>query len=536
MPVRPDNEVMATGDRTRVRSHAASGPSTPLVEFSRIEKAFGAVQALDGVSLAVHAGTVHGLIGANGAGKSTLIRCLAGAVRPDAGEIRLEGERVALSSPADANDLGFAFLHQELNLVPKFNGLDNMTLGLVRRGRTVFADKASARRRARQVVEDIGLDLDLERPVEELSVAQRWLVALGRSLMRRARLIAFDEPTAALSARETEALFGVVRRLVADGIGVLYVSHRLEEMELLCNTVTGFRDGRVVATLERAEITRSAMIRAITGGDPEALTIPKTDDGEFGAPVLEARGLTRKGVVEGASLSLRAGEIVGVAGLVGSGRSELARMLFGADRSDGGELFLDGQPIEIASPSAAGRAGMGLVPEERRTGGLFLEKSAAFNLGVTFPTVGRGLARGFLRSRNGRQRARSVAEKVNLRPLELELPARNFSGGNQQKLVLGRWLMGDLRVLLLDEPTRGIDIGARTQIHRMMRELAEGGMALLMISSEFEELLNCDRIVVMVRGRITEELRGADITEERMLRAAYGGASSPTTDHEEHQR
>jgi ABC-type sugar transport system ATPase subunit len=519
-------------DTTAAGGRAPARPPGPLDEVEGIDKAFGAVQALKGVSLAIHPGSVHGLIGANGAGKSTLIRCLAGVVRPDAGEIRVGGEVADIASPGDANDLGFAFLHQELNLVQKFDGLDNMTLGLVRSGRFGLADKASARRRARQVVDDIGLEVDLERPVEELSVANQWLIALGRSLMRRARLIAFDEPTAALSARETEALFKVVQRLAADGIGVLYVSHRLEEMELLCDAVTGFRDGRVVVSLDRAGITRSAMISAITGGDPEALMLPPAEHSEPGKAVLEARNMTRAGVVEDASLRLCANEIVGIAGLVGSGRSEFARMLFGADRIDSGEILIDGEPARIASPADASRAGMGLVPEERRTAGLFLDKSAAFNMSTTFPSVARSL----LRTRKGRQRARTVAEQVDLKPLALDLPARKFSGGNQQKLVLGRWLMGSLRILLLDEPTRGIDIGARTQIHRMMRKLADDGMALLMISSDFEELLNCDRVLVMVRGRITEELREFEITEERMLRAAYGGAPDPTDQHEEHER
>ena len=522
-------QIGTDGERPRVGSPSA----VPLVSFEGVEKTFGAVHALKGVSLEVRPGSVHGLIGANGAGKSTLIRCLAGVHRPDAGEIRVEGEPVDIATPTDANDLGFAFLHQELNLVQKFSGLDNMTLGLVRSGRLGFADKATARKRARQVVADIGLDVDLDRPVEELSVANKWLIALGRSLMRRARLIAFDEPTAALSARETEALFKVVQRLAGDGLGVLYVSHRLEEMELLCDSVTGFRDGRVVVALGAGEINRKAMISAITGGDPEALTLPPTEDTTPGEPVLEARGMTRVGVVEDASIRLRAGEVVGIAGLVGSGRSELARMLYGADRVDSGELLLDGKPVTISSPADASRAGIGLVPEERRAGGLFLDKSAAFNMAITFPAVGQGAGRHLLRTRQGRKRARSVAEKVELRPLELDLPARSFSGGNQQKLVLGRWLMGSLRVLLLDEPTRGIDVGARTQIHRMVRELADDGMALMMISSDFEELLNCDRVVVMVRGRITEELRGADITEERMLRAAYGNTPVPTTTLEE---
>jgi ABC-type sugar transport system ATPase subunit len=496
----------------------------PLVSVSGVTKTFGVVQALRGVDLDIHPGEVHGLIGANGAGKSTLIRVLAGVVSPDEGEVAVDGETTTISDPRDATDLGFQFLHQELNLVPKFDALHNMSLGLVGRGRLGLADRAATFRRARTVAEEVGLDFPLDQPVADLPVAQQWLVALGRSLMRRARLIAFDEPTASLSANETEKLFSIIARMKSDGIAVLYVSHRLEEIETLSDRVTAFRDGGVVARFRPHEITRNTLIEAITGADADATSIaPTVGAAEPGPVVLGARGLVSRPAVMGVSIDLHAGEVTGVAGLVGSGRTELARLLFGADRPEEGEVQLDGRRVRMRSPAEANRLGIGLVPEERRSQALFLDKDATFNVNIAAGHSLRVRSRGNLISmRRARAQARSTAERVDLRPPNVDTIVRKLSGGNQQKLALGRWLLGRRRVLILDEPTRGVDVGARAQIHRMLRALANEGMALLVISSDFEELLSCDRVLVMHLGRIVEELRGASITQPRMLRAAYG--------------
>jgi ribose transport system ATP-binding protein len=502
----------------------------PLVSVAAITKTFGAVQALRGVDLDVYPGEVHGLIGANGAGKSTLIRVLAGAVIPDAGTITVDDERVTIDDPRQSTELGFQFLHQELNLVPKFNTLQNMSLGLIGRGRLGLADRATTFRRARTVAEEIGLDFSLERPVVELPVAQKWLVALGRSLMRRARIVAFDEPTASLSAKEAEKLFSIIARMTGDGIAILYVSHRLEEIEALSDRVTAFREGNVVARFRPHEVTRATLIEAITGGEAEAVSIAPADEVEAGPVVLEGKGLVRRPAVRGVSLQLRAREITGLAGLVGSGRTELARLLFGADPLQQGTISLDGKTVKMRSPADANRIGVGLVPEERRSQALFLSKDATFNVNIASgPSLQVGPRMRLISMRKARAQARQMAERVDLRPPNVDTVVRNLSGGNQQKLALGRWLLGRRRVLILDEPTRGVDVGARAQIHRMLRVLADEGMALLVISSDFEELLSCDRVLVMQLGCIVEELRGTAITQERMLRAAYGAQAPETT-------
>lgn len=499
-----------------------SAAGIPLIEVGSVTKTFGAVQALRAVDLNVRAGEVHGLVGANGAGKSTLIRILAGVIRPDSGTIRVDGEEMKIRDPHHASTLGLAFLHQELNLIPKFSVLDNMCLGLVSRGRLGLANRAPAFREARKVAAEIGFDSSLKTPVGDLTVAQQWLVALGRSLMRRARLVALDEPTGSFSARETERLFEIIKEMTAEGRAVLYVSHRLEEVDAICHRVTTFRDGQVVETLERDHITTTRLIQAITGGEEDAMSV-RAGSVRAGARVaFEARGLRRKNTVDTVSLALREGEIVGLAGLVGSGRTELARLLFGADRCEAGELFLDGRPVSISSPAVAIRLGIGFVPEERRSEALFLDKNATFNLNIASSgalRMARGL--GLISTRRGDRRASEVADRVDLRPRDVHILGRNFSGGNQQKLVIGRWLLGGQRILILDEPTKGVDVGARAQIHRLLRDLADAGTALLLISSDFAELLHCDRVLVLARGRIVKELTGSEITEDQMLLATY---------------
>jgi ribose transport system ATP-binding protein len=524
----------------KVTGGGGERPSSPpdsrapiAISVRGVSKAFGAVQALGDVDCDIRGGEVHGLIGANGAGKSTLIKVLAGAVIPDEGTITVDGEEVTISDPRDSTELGFQFLHQELNLVPKFDALENMSLGLIGRNAAGLIDKGPTYRRARGVAEEIGLDFPLDRPVADLSVAQRWLVALGRSLMRRARLIAFDEPTASLSDKEAEKLFQIIRRMTADGIAVLYVSHRLEEVEALCDRATAFREGRVVADLDAAKINRTSLIEAITGGEAEAVSVAPAEEGvEPGAVIMEARDLVSRPAVRGVSIQLRANEVVGMAGLVGAGRTECARLLFGADRADSGEILVDGKPVKMSSPAVANRLGIGLVPEERRSQSLFLDRDATFNVNIAAGTSLRSKVAGLISMRRARSQAKQTAERVDLRPPNVDTQVRLLSGGNQQKLAVGRWLLGRRRVLILDEPTRGVDIGARAGIHRMLRDLADEGMSLLVISSDFDELLSCDRVLVMHEGRIAEELRGKNITVDRMLRAAYGEGGTTNTNQE----
>jgi ABC-type sugar transport system ATPase subunit len=506
-----------------LRASDASRGEVPVIEVRDVSKSFGAVRALKGVNLAVYAGEIHGLIGANGAGKSTLIQALAGAISADSGEILIEGKPEVIRDPVHAGKLGLAFLHQELNLVPHFTAVENMGLGVTRR-RFGLADTAEVRGRARRLADALGIEFDLERPVSDLSVAQQWLVALGRALMRDARAVALDEPSASLSAREAEALFRIVRQLAEDRLAILYVSHRLEEIEQLCDRVTVFRDGEVVDELDVESLNRDRMVRSITGRAPETLTARRKRAAQDGEIVLEARHLSRGRSVRDVSLHVRKGEILGLAGLVGSGRSEVARLLFAADQRDGGEILLTGQPLRARTPADAEACGIALVPEERRSQALFMGKSASFNVNLAFAKGQRISTWIPLTSvRKATSRAMRIATDVDLRPLRVDLPARQYSGGNQQKLALMRWLIGDVRVLILDEPTRGIDVGARRQIHNLMHRLADDGMALIVISSEFEELLECgcDRVVVMANGSVVDELSGTTITVERMMEGAY---------------
>lgn len=508
---------------------SSNKPSPPLIEVEALTKSYGAVKSLRGVSLTVEKGEVHGLIGANGAGKSTLVRALAGVVLPDSGRIVVDGTAVHIADPHRAVDLGFVFLHQELNLVPKFNSLENMSLGSVARNRWGLADRGSAFARAREVADQVGLDFSLTRPVGELSVAQQWLVALGRSLMSPLRMIAMDEPTASFSAREAARLFEIIDKLRSDNIAVLYVSHRLEEVERLSNRITVFRDGGVVARLEGDDISRSRMIESITGDVPDAVAVARGSgpaaDREH--PVLSVRGISRLSVVDGVSMELYSGEVLGVAGLVGAGRTELARLLIGADRSSSGEIQIDGQVVSFRSPADSNKRGIGFVPEERRSEALFLDRDVAFNLGMAAAGSLKTWC-GFLSHRRLRKASVEVAHRLDLRPPNVQIVVRRLSGGNQQKIVVGRWLIGsNRRVLILDEPTRGVDIGARAQIHRLLRELADDGMSVMVISSDFSELISCDRVLVMHLGSIVAELTGDSITEHHMLRAAYADATPP---------
>lgn len=504
---------------------AGARDGEPLIVATGISKAFGGVQALKKVDLEIWRGEVHGLIGANGAGKSTFIRILAGDVSPDAGTVRLDGKDVVIRDPRQAGLLGFAFLHQELSLIPKFGALENMALGLVP-SRFGLADTRASFRSARAIAAELDFDFPLDSPVNGLSVAQQWLVALGRSLMRKARLIALDEPTASLSAKESAKLFEIIGRMADDGIAVLYVSHRLEEVEALSNRVTVFRDGEVAARFRPDEVNHKDLVEAITGSKLKAVGVDRALVKPIGPVVLATRRLTRRPAVQEVSLELHAGEIVGLAGLVGSGRTELARLLFGADRAEAGEILLDGRPVSMRSPAHANRLGIGLLPEERRGQALFLIKDVVFNVNIATGSSLRVASHGGpISMRRARARAQNIAERVELRPPNVDTVARKLSGGNQQKVVLGRWLVGQRRVLILDEPTRGIDVGTRAQIHRMLRELADSGMALLLICSEFGELRLCNRVLVMRLGQIVQELHGDAITEARMLSEAYGVAS-----------
>ncbi len=496
--------------------------SEPFLVLSGLAKRFGGVQALRGVDLDIRAGEVHGLVGANGAGKSTLIRILAGVFAPDSGTITLDGQVVTIATPHQATDLGLGFIHQDLNLVTQLTGLENIMLGVPKPTRLGLIDWKTIRTDAAATVARVGIDFSLDAKVATLSTAQQWLVSICRALMRKARLIVMDEPTASLSAHEAGNLFRIVRQLRQEGIAILYVSHRLDEILDLCDRVTAFRDGTRVMHSERAALTRANLVEAIVGGSlAPASSLPAAAIAE-NQPVLTATALARLPMVRGVDFVLRRGEVLGFAGLVGAGRSELMRLIYGADRPHGGSMVLAGSPFSPRTPRDAVKAGIGLVPEERRSEGLVLNRSVAFNMAL--PSNRRfALAPLPLLSRARRDRwAMSTAARVLVKTPSVGTPVQRLSGGNQQKVVIGRWIDRDLKILILDEPSRGVDIGARGEIHRLIRSLAAGGLAVIVVSSEAEELPGlCDRVLVMAEGRIVECLESAAISRDAIVAASY---------------
>lgn len=502
-----------------------------------LEKRFGGVHALRGVDIDIRAGEVHGLVGANGAGKSTLIRILAGVEAPDRGAIRIDGEPVEIGSPHRATDLGLSFIHQELNLVPQLSALQNIMLGARKPSRLGLLDWSRIRAEVAPVAASVGIDFEIDVKVATLTTAQRWLVSICRALVRRARLIVMDEPTASLSAHEADNLFRIVRNLRADGIAVLYVSHRLDEVLDLCDRVTAFRDGSLVMQESKAGLTRRRLIEAIVGG-AEAQAIAPVPASFVGEPILQATGLVRLPAVRGVDFTLHRGEVLGFAGLVGAGRTELIRLVYGADRLRAGSMVLKGRPFAPRSPRHAVAAGIGLVPEERRSEGLILSQSVTFNLAL--PSNGRFTMKPlpFLGMKKRTAWARALAGRMTVKTPSVDTPVQRLSGGNQQKVVIGRWVDRALDILVLDEPSRGVDIGARGEIHRMIRALAAAGLAVIVVSSESEELPGlCDRVLVMAEGRIVETLRGTAITREAIVRASYqhfhDDTSHDDTSHDE---
>ncbi len=495
-----------------------------LLTMRGIGKRFGGVQALEGVDFTLQKGEVHAIVGENGAGKSTLIKILSGAHQPNSGKIVLNGEEVTLSEPRQAQDLGVATIYQEGSLYPDLSVLENLFIGHQIKKRFGLLDWQEMARKAEEVFGDLAIDLDLKARAGDLSRAQTKLAEIARALLRQARVIIMDEPTAALPSDDAERLFKLVKDLRSQGVAVIYISHRLEEIFEIADTVTVLRDGEKVGHSSVKEVDQDWLIQKMVGRELKDL-YPRNRR-EAGAALLEVNSLTRTGVFEDISFQIREGEVVGMAGLVGSGRSEVARAVFGIDPYDEGSVTLDGEPLPH-KPKEVIAKGVALLPEDRSAQGLVLPFSVKNN--VALPVLRSLHKNGILDEPRERKLANEFIEGLSIRTPSAYTPAASLSGGNQQKVVLGKWLASEPRVFILDEPTQGVDVGAKREIHRQVDELVQRGVGILLISSDLPEVLGmADRILVMREGHIVAELPQG-VGPEEVMRHATGLSSEESS-------
>lgn len=495
-----------------------------LLKLTNISKSFAGVHALKGVSFELRAGEVHALVGENGAGKSTLIKIITGAHQPDAGTLEVAGQRILENDPVLSRSLGIAVIYQKPALLPDLTVAENIALGLEARGAWRAVRWSSRRRQAKELLARVGANIDPNAPVHTLSMPQQQLVEIARALGTNAKVLILDEPTASLSDREVDRLLQVLRDLRGQGVGIIYISHRLEELHQVADRVTVLRDGSSIATRDMSGVDRAELIRLMVGREITAI-FPKQIV-PIGKTLLALRNLgCRQSGVRGINFEVRAGEIVGLAGLVGAGRTELARILFGLTPADQGEIQWNGKPIVVANPKRAVQLGIAYVPEDRRHHGVILEMPVATN--ATLAVLDRVSTAGWLNFRKEKVLAADYVKRLAVKTASLETPVGDLSGGNQQKVAISRWLATQPQLLILDEPTQGIDVGAKAEIHRLMSDLAGRGMAILMISSELPEILGMsDRIVVMHAGTVTGILNRAEATQENILSLALGHASN----------
>ena len=496
----------------------------PLLSVRDIEKSFPGVSALSGVSFNVTKGEVHALLGENGAGKSTLIKIVSGVFPPDRGEVIVDGKPVDLQRPDDARRAGIATIYQELLLFPELTVAENIFMGHAPRAGLGRLDWRTMREKTTDLLASLAIhDLHADRVVGSLSVGNRQRVEILRALSQDARILIMDEPTAALTEYDVTRLFDIVRKLKARGVAVIYISHRLDEIFAIADRVTVLRDGAHIATKRVADTTATELVQLMVGRKIESLfpkiTVP------IGEPVLEVKDLERRPLTKRISLTVRAGEIVGLAGLVGSGRSELAHTIFGVTPAEGGEIKIRGQEVDIRSPAQARALGIGYVPEDRGTQGLVRAMTVRENFSLA--ALGKVAFGGFIDRASERKLAGDGVKRFAVKASSLEQVAGKLSGGNQQKIVLGKWLANQPKLLILDEPTRGIDVGAKAEIHRLMGELAAQGLAILMISSELPEVLGMsDRVLVMREGHIVAEFPREEATQEAVGAAMMGNHES----------
>ena len=492
----------------------------PVLEATGISKQFPGVRALDDVSLTILPGEVHAVVGENGAGKSTLMKILSGAHVPDSGSIRVDGKPVTIDTPRTAQDLGIITIYQELSLVGALSVGENIFLGdLPTRAGNWQVDWPQVWQQSSELLGRVGLRVRPQTLARDLGTGQRQMVEIARALHRKVRVLILDEPTSSLSERETARLFEIVELLRSQGVGIVYISHRLTEIFRIADRVTVLRDGKLVGTVNVADATEDDLVRMMVGRDLSRLF---TQARETDAPIrLEVRNLSRRGVLHDISFHIRGGEIVGLAGLVGAGRTELARCLFGADLFSSGEILLDGKPVSIRTPGNAVDAGIALVPEDRKLQALVPVMGIREN--VTLPVLDR-LGSPFFPSRSReREMVGGYIENLRIRTPHMEQRVSALSGGNQQKVIIARWLATRPKVLILDEPTRGIDVGAKAEVHALIARLAESGVAILLISSELPEILGMShRVLVMHEGRLVADMPRSEATEESIMAAATG--------------
>ncbi|MET9793643.1 sugar ABC transporter ATP-binding protein [Streptomyces canus] len=505
-------------------------PQPPLLTMSGITKSFPGVRALDGVDLEVQTGEVHCLLGQNGAGKSTLIKVLAGAHQPDSGEITWRSEPVTLGSPIAAMRLGIATIYQELDLIEGLSVAENVFLGHEPTSAGFVVRGSAARTATAELLKRLGhSEIDPTRLVGDLSAAQQQIVSMARALSHEVRLIVMDEPSAALDPEEVDNLFRIVGDLTADGVAVIYISHRLEEIRRIGDRVTVLKEGRSVAGCLPAKSTPTHEVVALMTGRNVEYIFPERPEAGFAAkrePVLKVEGLCRRGEFAPVDLELRPGEIVGLAGLVGSGRSEILETIYGARKPDEGRVLVDGTPLRPGSVRAAVSAGIGLAPEERKAQGLLMLESVSSNVSIS--TLSRFARAGWLDRRTERTATHRAVRELSLRPDNPDAAIRTLSGGNQQKAVLARWLLRGCKVLLLDEPTRGADIGARAELYAVIRRLADEGLAVLLVSSEVPEVLGlADRVLVLREGSVVHTADARELDEHRVLDLVMEGSPTP---------
>jgi ribose transport system ATP-binding protein len=492
-----------------------------LLRLEGISKSFPGVRALDNVRMEVRRGEAHALLGENGAGKSTLMKILSGAYMRDAGEMIWDGQPLVIHNPREAQERGIGIIYQEFNLVPQLSIAENVWIGREPfRNKTLgLIDWKTMRGRTQALLDELHLSLDPKRPVAGLGVAQQQMVEIAKALSLDARLLIMDEPTSALTDTEIDQLFALIRRLKGRGVAVVFISHHLDEVFEICDRGTVLRDGEYIDTVDLSRVTKNDLIRMMVGRNLDQ-QYPKVEM-RRGQEALRVEGLSRERVLHDIGFRAYAGEILGIAGLVGAGRTELMRAVFGADPIDAGKVFLFGKEVNVSSPQVAIREGVGLLPEDRKQQGLVLMLSVLHNMSMaSLDKLTRNL---LLRKSDERKQAQTFVERLRIATPGVDQQVQYLSGGNQQKVVLAKWLASQSKVLIFDEPTRGIDVGAKVEVYNLMNNLAQNGVAIIMVSSEMPELLGMsDRILVMREGRITAEFSRADATEEKVLAAAMG--------------